>query len=1023
VGGNNKTVATFTGGSTSGTANVASYSASFSEATQQWTAPSVPVLRTTGFADSGARATVVFTNQTFTYVVGAAYGINLLDSTNDGWSSSTNQMGNVLPAENTQYASPPPQSNQCPRIRIVDASGNFIKDVLLRWLSTQAGDGAGTVWPQFYFQYTDTNGADVNVFLATRSTSPLAPTAWGSHPDMIAAGLTPAQSTGYRLPTGIGRRFQGGWITPLSGTLPTGSGYSHPTTPVYLARFPSTGGGTQQPNRTTLTFGTIQVAGTDQTINLPRTLQSWSITAPGSSWNAGDTGYIQFASRPEASNATPAPASYSAAQKLTLTVVQTAPGQVGVTGAVASINVTDGGSKFLVPPTIDYQGTGYGLVLQSNLTNQSITLGTGGITVVNGGAGFVAPPALSIRTGGAQAVAVMRPTMVGTYQCAYRYYDGSVPETSGGPTYSSFSDITPFNAGPALDYLSTNAIQWSLNPLVTPPSRATGVELWRTSSDQSLVFYRVAVLPTLATGLVFTDRLSDEQLFNPDRENYAAMPVVLPNGELNAYRFGQPRTDMAVCVAFQDRMFYGVSTSGEKINSIFYSEFDEFESCPDVNEITIQQNIKQSDDLTALAPFGGQLIAFQRQHCYSLTYLQDPSVDGNLQLMAFRGCINQQSWEIYDGLIYAVDEDGVYTLSNSGQVQDLSAPIHDLFENGLAINSTGQSDNFIHLKIDPSTQILRVFCTLPGDTVPQNYHASALCYSLETETWWVERYSRVVSCATHLKDQQNRLDCVYGGNSRIVYLDYGYTDFQRLTIQSFQIANAGSGYTSPPNVVMTTATGLGGVFQTVLNDQGGVKAIIVKSGGTNYQNGSAFTVTGGGGGSGCTGTITSANSTVANSVASNITSIPWWFQTGNMELITDRESARDGNQKSRAVALTYKPTLDSRNVHLRLYYNNSVFPRDNFARRDRGTGFVEDISGNSSVLDMKSDRTGIGAEATGVSIARFAGRGFDDSVQTDRHVSVEIGSDPPLPLGSTQEVEANAPIIYEVDVQGVLDQP
>lgn len=1010
VGGNNKTVTYFLEGNTTGT-NIASKAAVLSN--NLWSATDIPILRAADNKDSAGRVSVVFSNAAFQYTVGPAYGLNAITSTNDGWNPSTNEAGLVLHNASRQYAQPPDVRNGYPNVLVVDASGNLLYRSPLRWEGVIEGED------QWWFIYTDGNGAVVQVFLASRnSLGPFAPSDWGTHPD--------AQKSQYALPIGIGRRLDNNdpiisntWRVPYV-VNPRGSGYPASGFTARIARL--TNNGTVQSSiGTEINFSTIVVGTVTDSVNLPRSLVSWSVTSPGTSWAAGDTGYIQFASRKQDSNAAPAPASYAAAQKLTLTAVQTGPGQTSLTGAVGSVNVINGGDKLLVPPTIEYQGTGYGLVLRSSLTGQSITKGETGITVVNGGAGFLTPPTLSIRTGGAQATAIMRPTMVGKYQCAYRYYDGSVPASLGGPIYSSFSDIAEFDAGPGLDFLSTNAFNWSLNPIAAPPARATGVELWRTSSDQALVFYRVAVLPSLATGTVFADRISDEQLFNPDRDQYAAMPVVLPNGELNAYRFGQPRTDMAVCVAFQDRLFYGVSTSGEKINSIYYSEFDEFESCPDINEVTIQQNVRQPDQITALAPFGGQLVAFQRMHCYSLTYLQDPSEDGNLQLLAFRGCFNQQCWEIYDGLIYAVDEYGVYTLSGSGQIEDLSVPIRDLFENGLAIHSAGGSDNFIHLKIDPSTKILRVFCTPPGETISGNFHSSALCYSLETKTWWIERYPRFIACGTHLKTQQNRIQCVYGSTSRVVLLDHLHSDFQNRTVRSFDISSSGSGYTQPPTIVVNTATGQGGVFQAVLDDNGGIKAIVVKSGGTNYANGSTFT-TSGGGGTGCTGTITSSNSTVSSGVATGITSIPWWFQTGNMELITDRESSRDGGQKSRAIALTYKPTALDRNVHLRLYYNNSSYPRNNFARRDRGTGFVEDITGNSSVLNMKSDRTNIGAESTGVSIARFAGRGFDDSVQTDRHVSVEISSDPPLFLGANQEVEANAPVIYEVDVQGVQEQ-
>ena len=88
------------------------------------------------------------------------------------------------------------------------------------------------------------------------------------------------------------------------------------------------------------------------------------------------------------------------------------------------------------------------------------------------------------------------------------------------------------------------------------------------------MFYRLEAygIPTSqGVALVGQDTLTDEELFDPDRPNYAAMPVVLPNCNVNAYRFGYPRNDLAVVVAFQDRLWMGVSTSGEGVNTLYYS--------------------------------------------------------------------------------------------------------------------------------------------------------------------------------------------------------------------------------------------------------------------------------------------------------------------------------------------------------------------------------------------------------------------------------------------------------------------
>jgi len=202
-------------------------------------------------------------------------------------------------------------------------------------------------------------------------------------------------------------------------------------------------------------------------------------------------------------------------------------------------------------------------------------------------------------------------------------------------TYSSFSPITDVDTASSAS-AAPSQMAWSLSG-VQPPARAQVVEFFRTSADQSLVFYRLEQYGLCSGGaitLVGTDTLTDEQLFNASRNFYAAVPVVLPNGNLNAYRFGVPRSDMSVCVSYNDRLWYSVSTSGDKCNTVFFSEYDEFESCPDINEITIQNNVVSADSITALVPYSTSLMVFQGSHCYSLDYNTSPLDDPAISLIA-----------------------------------------------------------------------------------------------------------------------------------------------------------------------------------------------------------------------------------------------------------------------------------------------------------------------------------------------------------------------------------------------------
>jgi len=377
--------------------------------------------------------------------------------------------------------------------------------------------------------------------------------------------------------------------------------------------------------------------------------------------------------------------------------------------------------------------------------------------------------------------------------------------------YSDFSPITNLDAS-ANGSGRASRMQWSIAG-VTAPDRAQVVEFFRTSGDQSLVFYRLDMHGRCDNGsitIVGDDTLSDEELFDPDRSGYAALPVVLPNGGLNAYRFGTARSDMAVGVAWQDRLWYGVSTSGESPNTVFYSEYDEFESCPDINELPIQSNLRTTDYLTSLVPFGSIMVAMQTGHSYSISFNTDPSVDASITLMSHRGCLGQACWDIFDDQIYAADERGIYRVSTNGDVESLSEPIRDYFNEGKLYFG---NPSMLYLRIDPKTSILRFFA-LSGAAVA--WPNVILCYHIENKTWWTESYPNSLTCSCDYRlPTTSTHTSIYGAFDGNVYRLDGITDVCYRDIASVTITNPGSGYTSPPTI-SAGETGKGARFRGVV---------------------------------------------------------------------------------------------------------------------------------------------------------------------------------------------------------------
>lgn len=589
--------------------------------------------------------------------------------------------------------------------------------------------------------------------------------------------------------------------------------------------------------------------------------------------------------------------------------------------------------------------------------------------------------------------------------------------------YSNFSPITDVDT--LLYTASPNPTQmlWSL-PGAVAPARATHVEFFRTSADESLVFYRLEMYGLVGGGTISlqgTDTLSDEQLFDPDRPFYAAVPVVLPNGNLNAYRFGVPRRDMSVCVAYGDRLWYGVSTSGQDVNTVFFSEFDEFESCPAINDLSIQNNQKTTDAITALIPFSAYLFVMQTNHCYSINYNTDPSVDASIQMVANRGCLSQHCHDLFDNTLYCMDERGIYSMDGNGNAQPLSDPICDYFQKNLLDLSIR---NRFYLKVDPRTSILRAFVALGGQNAQSP--TFALCYSLVTKTWWTESWPNGLTCSCAFRFASNDADdCVYGAVDGDVYRFIGLRDQQYRSISSVTITNGGAGYVSPPAVTVASGqNGAGVKFLAIVKD-GAVSEILVVEQGYGYGafSGATFlptvTLTIGAppaGGTQATATATALAPSITEGVYPQAT-VPVSFKTGAMELTNDSNTDTKGQLIDRSVTVIYRPTETNTTLTLREYFNNSPNPRVNVMPRDRGTGFTHSTTGAATTLNMASSRSPLGL-ATGVAKAQFAGRNYTDNAGADRHIALELST--PFVAANAGDASPSEVLLYGLDMNGVV---
>ena len=651
--------------------------------------------------------------------------------------------------------------------------------------------------------------------------------------------------------------------------------------------------------------------------------------------------------------------------------------------AVKSVKVISGGSGYganTVVRILPYQGAPAWM----SETVKATVVG-GAITAVEiPRAKYTFQPVVEIGEADAAAdlIAIMRATLRGKYQCYYRYVDKRVPAEDGGPVYTNLSPAVEVNAGD-----SSSAIRWTLLP---PPPGLT-IELWRSSSNQATTLYRVVELPDGL--LTYIDQWNDNELTDPDREGFMAMPILLPNGELNANRFGVPPSDYAVAVMFQDRLWMAVDTSGTKPNYLRFSEMDEPESMPDVNEIIVQQNLRSGDYITALIPYAGALVVCQSRHSHRLTYVSQPLVDVGVFMLAYRGCVNQRCWDIYEGTAYLLDDQGVYSLDPSGKVEGLTVGIDDLFQQRV---DWSKRDWFI-VRADRKLNVLRVSVSYKGDE--GKYPTRQLVFSFDYKSWWEERHPNILVGSTDCRTTAGSVALLYGAESGYVYrLGHGLTDDAVGAISSIAITVAGRGYKKPPTI--TAAGGSGAEFSCAIDSDGSITGIQIRHCGTGYTAGALAISPPESGGVQASATYQITNGPMP---------VHYTFRTGNMEYTTDEQDKRAGQQQNRQVSVVYKPTQGSTILNLETYYNGASYPRSNVVNRNRGAGFIHSDTVPAAILDMTATPLQ-DAESHGVARALFAGRTLEDMSGADRHIAVGL---------SGRQDDAGAVVIHSVDVYGV----
>lgn len=401
---------------------------------------------------------------------------------------------------------------------------------------------------------------------------------------------------------------------------------------------------------------------------------------------------------------------------------------VGMRYNVTALTVANSGQGLYTPPVITIQRAAADTERVDAAATAAVD-GNGHVssaTVLAGGI-YTDPPTAYVADSGARAQATLRDIMRGKYYCAIRYFDAT-PESENGPVYSSISELVEVDCEDGSQGLTWRFTHYGLD------DRVIGMELWRSTSDQRTILFRVAKILRTDAGWSepYIDSVADSDMTDTKRDMYGLMPVTLPSGQVNARRFGVPPGEFAIACMFQDRAWYTRDIFGAHPNSLFFSEIDEPQSVTAANELVVQENSVVSDTIQALIPLGPSLLIVQTSHIYKLMYVAQPIIDASITLASYRGVLHERCWTVMAGVAFLVDSNGLYAFDGQ-QEQAVSAPVDNYWRD--AIIDFSQADKF-HVSSDLLTKTVRFHYCRSGDAAPTR----ALCYCTATEAWWEETY-------------------------------------------------------------------------------------------------------------------------------------------------------------------------------------------------------------------------------------------------------------------------------------------
>jgi hypothetical protein len=567
------------------------------------------------------------------------------------------------------------------------------------------------------------------------------------------------------------------------------------------------------------------------------------------------------------------------------------------------------------------RGSIYGIPTASD--NGEVVLSQLGIT-----APAAAPTAVAHGTG---------TNINGTYLCAYRYRDAAY-------NYSNLSPAaTVTTAGN--DHIDWSALTLSANP------RVVAIELFRTTDAESTTYYHAATEANTGTP-THEDTMTDAQLIAN-----TALPVLNDDGTLNANRFDPPPTDCEVAVAFQDRVFYLVTTpislddyntnvtdadtqivgkyiyrdgyvsesvvsvtSGptyvlsitgsetaadlitagayvccepENRNRVFYSEIDEPESAAVAQNVINIQENVGDPDYLTGAAPFGSCLYLFKQRH---TYRMTYAVQPVIDANVHLVC----GRGCLNQRCWTMLGDALYVLDcwgvwrlTNNGYESISEPIGNYWSDQTIDFAKGA---WFFASCETNLNVIRFHVAFTGDSGARPKRALVFCP--ETKAWWTENYSQMLG-GTATSEETTGLRCLVGGENGNVYVtDEDPCDVVATAITGTATASGSSTLTDSTKTFTDSIIGAP-VCISFGTGEGQTRIIASRNSATQFTVDAAWT----------TNPDTTSRYIIGGIQAT--------YRTGMFEL---PDATNDGAKRS--VIVAYKPTTAETTVNLNLWYDD-----------------------------------------------------------------------------------------------------